>query len=422
MATFSPSSVHSLYTSALAPAGGRGAGRHLSYRVVVIVVILSVVITLSGFLHVLARFLRRYRLLQLNIAPRPHSPQLDVSALHGQLQELFHSHDAGLDQAYLNTLPTFAYGAIRGFKDSADCAVCLNEFGNDDRLRLLPKCKHAFHLYCIDKWLLSHSTCPLCRRSLLPNLALAHPVTASTSCCRHGDPPAPTERAIEMAISPSARRIQEIEEPTEGEMTLQSAPSPLAPTICVVDERGEERVLKVELGRVAAMSQSNSRKLTTKGARSYSVGSYEYVVELAIAPTALSKLSHRSAFSDSVPELVSDELFWASRGLYAPSSRPCARALLTPIVSSNQSSPFLELSSCSPGRTGDRWIDIDIERGEVVDTDRPSPASISSSSPGVELVIDDSITSTLQWNNLAFIKRFSGLSRIELPELGTTES
>ena len=30
-------------------------------------------------------------------------------------------------------------------------------------LRLLPKCKQAFHTGCIDQWLESHSTCHLCR-------------------------------------------------------------------------------------------------------------------------------------------------------------------------------------------------------------------------------------------------------------------
>ncbi|GJN29437.1 hypothetical protein PR202_gb17663 [Eleusine coracana subsp. coracana] len=37
----------------------------------------------------------------------------------------------------------------------------------EDKLRLLPTCGHAFHVPCIDAWLLSHSTCPLCRGSIL---------------------------------------------------------------------------------------------------------------------------------------------------------------------------------------------------------------------------------------------------------------
>jgi len=54
-------------------------------------------------------------------------------------------------------------GGGDGDKEPFDCAVCLCEFDAEDRLRLLPLCGHAFHLNCIDTWLLSNSTCPLCR-------------------------------------------------------------------------------------------------------------------------------------------------------------------------------------------------------------------------------------------------------------------
>ncbi|KAF1001521.1 hypothetical protein AG4045_000283, partial [Apium graveolens] len=50
-----------------------------------------------------------------------------------------------------------------------DCSVCLTEFQDDETLRLLPKCNHAFHIPCIDTWLRSHTTCPLCRAGIVPN-------------------------------------------------------------------------------------------------------------------------------------------------------------------------------------------------------------------------------------------------------------
>lgn len=84
-----------------------------------------------------------------------------------QLQQLFRLHDSGLDQPLIDALPVFFYKDIVGSKEPFDCAVCLCEFCDQDKLRLLPYCSHAFHISCIDTWLLSNSTCPLCRGSLL---------------------------------------------------------------------------------------------------------------------------------------------------------------------------------------------------------------------------------------------------------------
>jgi endogenous inhibitor of DNA gyrase (YacG/DUF329 family) len=47
--------------------------------------------------------------------------------------------------------------------ETAECAVCLTEFGEREAGRLLPWCGHAFHEQCIATWLRVSTTCPLCR-------------------------------------------------------------------------------------------------------------------------------------------------------------------------------------------------------------------------------------------------------------------
>ncbi|CAG7884764.1 unnamed protein product [Brassica rapa] len=138
----------------------------ISPSILLIIIILSIIFFISGLLHLLVRFL-------LTPSSRDSEDYFDnVTALQGQLQQLFHLHDSGVDQSFIDTLPVFHYKSIIGLKNYPfDCAVCLCEFETEDKLRLLPKCSHAFHVDCIDTWLLSHSTCPLCRSSLLSDLS-----------------------------------------------------------------------------------------------------------------------------------------------------------------------------------------------------------------------------------------------------------
>ncbi|EOY34177.1 Uncharacterized protein TCM_041929 [Theobroma cacao] len=44
-----------------------------------------------------------------------------------------------------------------------ECAICLEEFEEEDNWRVLFQCKHKFHKLCIHQWLVKHENCPLCR-------------------------------------------------------------------------------------------------------------------------------------------------------------------------------------------------------------------------------------------------------------------
>lgn len=42
------------------------------------------------------------------------------------------------------------------------CSICMNSYETYENLRIL-ECKHYFHKQCIEQWLQTRSTCPLCR-------------------------------------------------------------------------------------------------------------------------------------------------------------------------------------------------------------------------------------------------------------------
>ncbi|XVE86380.1 hypothetical protein DITRI_Ditri18aG0030300 [Diplodiscus trichospermus] len=85
----------------------------------------------------------------------------------------------GLDPMVINSLPIFLFKQSKElgyiyhddeYDKLTECAVCLSMLENEEMARLLPNCKHIFHAECIDKWLASHSTCPLCRIEAEPRL------------------------------------------------------------------------------------------------------------------------------------------------------------------------------------------------------------------------------------------------------------
>ncbi|KAJ0430636.1 putative transcription factor C2H2 family [Helianthus annuus] len=72
----------------------------------------------------------------------------------------------GLSSIGLSTLLA-VHKYTKEFKEGT-CAVCLGEFEEDEDVRIMPECAHVFHVSCIDMWLFSHDSCPLCRANATP--------------------------------------------------------------------------------------------------------------------------------------------------------------------------------------------------------------------------------------------------------------
>ncbi|CAD6224592.1 unnamed protein product [Miscanthus lutarioriparius] len=176
----------------------------------------------------------------------------------------------GLDAAVLESFPTMAYADVKAHKagkGALECAVCLSEFDDDETLRLLPKCSHVFHPDCIDTWLASHVTCPVCRANLVPG-------------ADDNAPPA-DEGAPELQLPPAP--AQELPSPTSA----PPAPAAAAAVVIDVEETEEERIIREEadelmrIGSVKRALRSKSGRAPAHFPRSHSTGH-----SLAVAASA----------------------------------------------------------------------------------------------------------------------------------------
>ncbi|KAG9444886.1 hypothetical protein H6P81_016226 [Aristolochia fimbriata] len=133
-------------------------------------------IALAGFVSV-ALLLTVYHWLAAGGCHRhggpPESSSRDVG--EGDIANNMNSTSNDMDRLQLSTvqlIPAYKYSteevapAVVG-ADNSTCAVCLSEFKEGEDVRLMPECLHCFHAPCIDMWLYSHSSCPLCRTPTL---------------------------------------------------------------------------------------------------------------------------------------------------------------------------------------------------------------------------------------------------------------
>ncbi|KAI3461662.1 hypothetical protein Pfo_018325 [Paulownia fortunei] len=70
----------------------------------------------------------------------------------------------GLESSVVSSIPVFVFRADEEEgSHGLECVICLSLFENEEKGRKLALCHHVFHVECIDMWLHSHTTCPICR-------------------------------------------------------------------------------------------------------------------------------------------------------------------------------------------------------------------------------------------------------------------
>ncbi|KAL1566214.1 RING-type E3 ubiquitin transferase [Salvia divinorum] len=180
----------------------------ISPIVLLVIVILAIGFFLLGLLQLVIRCVTK-RPSFSSISQSSRLPDAASAASHTfqrQLHQLFRLHDSGLDQSLIDALPLFYYKDIIGLKDPFDCAVCLSEFSSLDKLKVLPNCSHAFHIHCIETWLLSNSTCPLCRSLIGFGTDLDHQ-WSSLSCPNGPSGSSPAHNRPETSNAGAARTL-----------------------------------------------------------------------------------------------------------------------------------------------------------------------------------------------------------------------
>ncbi|KAG5384358.1 hypothetical protein IGI04_035828 [Brassica rapa subsp. trilocularis] len=99
--------------------------------------------------------------------------------------------ELGLSKELREMLPIVVFKESFFVMDS-QCSVCLGDYQADDKLQQIPACGHTFHMDCIDLWLTSHTTCPLCRLTLIPT---------QSHQSQEDDPPVPSLRTPDGGVS-----------------------------------------------------------------------------------------------------------------------------------------------------------------------------------------------------------------------------
>lgn len=128
----------------------------------------------------------------------------------------------GLDPTVIASLPVFTFKQDVGKARAIECAVCLSMLEDGEAIRILPNCNHNFHTDCIDKWLSTNSTCPICRTEAEPRGVVLEPGEATAVGIQPTAPPIDPEGTSDASAQASAKVIGSSSSPSSASLRLSS--------------------------------------------------------------------------------------------------------------------------------------------------------------------------------------------------------
>ncbi|CAF1935461.1 hypothetical protein Bca4012_074586 [Brassica carinata] len=89
----------------------------------------------------------------------------------------------GLDPAEIRSLPVVLCRR-EAEEEQRECCICLGGLEEGEKMKVLPLCRHCYHCECVDRWLMTESSCPLCRVSIRVDSSVSLPVhgNETTTC------------------------------------------------------------------------------------------------------------------------------------------------------------------------------------------------------------------------------------------------
>ena len=142
---------------------GAGAGSMMQQLVLIALVVCTLALTTVMFIVGWNSLQRSTREFELG----------DLFGGAGELTLQDLGVSPGLSAASLAAIPPIEYDPVTakraGGGDDGEpdlCAICMDNLAPGDAVRVLPPCKHCYHVGCIDTWLGRSTVCPTCRAEL----------------------------------------------------------------------------------------------------------------------------------------------------------------------------------------------------------------------------------------------------------------